>query len=280
MPWTRLVPRAEAPRMDEFDDVQGGLSEGARSRDEQGKQRIAVVCPDSAADAAYFAAALARHLARSHSEAAADSREPIVLVDGQPGTGGLDVVLDLDTAGGARWAALRGAGGDIDAHKLLAALPERDGVRVLSHGRGAPKVPETFVRDAVVAALAHHAATTVVTLPPHEPLASDACDVVVLIVRGTVCSMAAAQQYVDQLDGSILPVLVTLEADSQARVALAEALDLPVVTSGPTRWRLGHHAADDVLAGRWPGEGERTMARLVLDVVIYIRSQGRSLSWA
>lgn len=189
-------------------------------------------------------------------------------------------MLDLDTAGGARWAALRGADADIDADKLLSALPERDGVRVLSHGRGGTKAPERIVRDAVVQALAQEAAWIVATAPPHEPLVAHSCDAVVLLVRGTVCSMAAAQQYVDQLDGTIVPVLVTLEADSSSRVALASALDLPIVASAPTRWRLGAHAGQDVLAGRWPGESDRTLARLVQDVAIYVRSQGRSLAWA
>lgn len=268
--------------MDEIDADFFGIPAPDEQGGERGElRRIGVVCPDSAADAAYFACAVARCLARSRDgDRVAQGQGPVVLVDGQPGTGGLDVVLDLDREAGARWDALRGAGPDIDAQKLLAALPERDGVRVLSHGRGAPRVHERLVRSAVLEALAGEAAWSVVTLAPHEPAVPGECDVIVLLVRGTVCSMAAAQQYVDRLDGDLMPVLVTMEADSRARVALAESLDLEVVTSAPTRWRMGHRAADDVLAGRWPGEGERTMTRLVQDVVIYVRSRGRSLAWA
>ena len=268
--------------MDEFDADFFGPPAPDEVGSERGElRRIGVVCPDSAADAAYFACAVARHLARSRgTDRTAQDRSPVVLVDDQPGTGGLDVVLDLDREAGARWDALRGAGPDIDAQKLLAALPERDGVRVLSHGRGAPRVHDRLVRSAVLGALAGEAAWSVVTLAPHEPAEPTECDVIVLLVRGTVCSMAAAQQYVDKLDGELMPVLVTLEADARARVALGESLDLEVVTSGPTRWRLGHRAADDVLAGRWPGEDERTMTRLVQDVVIYVRSRGRSMAWA
>lgn len=266
--------------MDEFDEGPTGRSRRG-APEPLAAQRIAVVCPDSAADAAYFAAALARQAALSAAAAQdGEALGPVVLVDGQPGTGGLDVVLDLDTAGGARWAALRGAGADIDAQKLMGALPERDGVRVLSYGRGGAAAPERDVREAVVQALAGEAASTLVTMPPHEPPTGHACDAVVLLVRGTVCSMAAAQKYVDQLDGSIMPVLVTLEADASSRVALASALDLPIVSSAPTRWRLSARAGQDVLAGRWPGESDRTLTRLVQDVAIYVRSQGRSLAWA
>lgn len=253
------------------DDARPFLPDDVAQADGGPARRVGVICPDAASDASFFAAALARTLS-------ADG--PVLLVDGQPGTGGLDVVLDLDRHPGARWAALRGADADIDGARLLAALPHRDGVAVLSQGRG-PRVDlHADVEHAALEALGASVRWQVVTLPAHDPSAADACDDVLLLVRGTVCGMAAAQQYVDGLEASIEPALVALETPAAARGTLGDALGALLVASGPARWCLSAAANQDVLAGRWPGQSDRSMTALVRDAAVFLRSQGRCLAWA
>lgn len=266
--------------MDEIDernqrDEYDGDDEQPRTN---GARRIAVCCPDCATDANYFAAALARHFARVDPDSTS-ARRPVVLIDGQPGTGGLDVVLDLEHRAGARWAALRGAGGDVDGVRLLAALPERDGVRVLSHGRGAGARLDGDVVLATGRALEANSSWRVSTVRPDVLPARGDHDLLVVLVRGTVCGLAATQQLMDGLAGATPAALVALETSGAARLTLHEVLGEPVVSASPLRWQLARGCAQDVLDGRWPGEGERTMTRLVQDVAIFASTRGRSLAW-
>jgi len=59
----------------------------------------------------------------------------VLLVDGDPMAGGLDVLLGIEHVAGLRWPDLGTRDGPMTAHALADALPEVDGVRVLSCGR-------------------------------------------------------------------------------------------------------------------------------------------------
>ncbi|WP_225755036.1 hypothetical protein [Actinotalea sp. Marseille-Q4924] len=85
----------------------------------------------------------------------------VVLVDLDPGGGGLDVLLGVEQLAGARWSDLRHTGSGVDAAALVRALPHWRGVAVVSgdvHRTGerrdlagpAPVVVASVV-DAVVA---------------------------------------------------------------------------------------------------------------------------------
>lgn len=59
----------------------------------------------------------------------------VLLVDGDPLAGGLDVLLGIEHVGGLRWPDIGARDGPVTAQALADALPEVDGVRVLSCGR-------------------------------------------------------------------------------------------------------------------------------------------------
>lgn len=236
---------------------------------------VAIMCPDSVVDAAYFAAALARHVARADEPS-------VVLVDGQYAAGGLDTIADLDSAPGARWGALAHAGGSIDTEKLLAALPTRDGVRVLSYERDGASVIPPDVQSATLAGFREAAEWTVVALNPAHADGThllELCDEVVMLVRGTVCGVAAAMSALDFVGEQ--PVhLVLVEAPQAQREAIAHACQASVAAAAPTRWRIAQVGAHDVLCGKWPGEGDRTMTRLLTAVERSVLATARSLTWA
>lgn len=107
---------------------------------------VAVVGASGGCGASTLTAAVCR--------SASDAGWSVVAVDGQPGGGGLDVVLALDHLPGVRWPDLTRLRGAVDGPDLIARLPRGDGVAVLSHGRDGRPLPGPGALSAVVAGLA------------------------------------------------------------------------------------------------------------------------------
>ena len=118
-----------------------------------GRTLLVVVGASGGVGASVLATAVAVRAARAGVN--------VVLVDGCPLGGGLDVVLGAEQETGIRWADLSRLAGSADARALLARLPSADGVRVLSFGRDATE-PGNEVAAAVVSALATACALVVV----------------------------------------------------------------------------------------------------------------------
>ncbi|MCV2491759.1 septum formation initiator [Geodermatophilus sp. YIM 151500] len=76
----------------------------------------------------------------------------VLLVDGDPWGGGLDLLLGAERAEGLRWPELTGLRGRVAGDALLAALPEVDGVHVLAADRQAPVAVPGDALTAVVEA--------------------------------------------------------------------------------------------------------------------------------
>lgn len=76
----------------------------------------------------------------------------VLLVDGDPHGGGLDLALGCESLPGARWADLSHAIGRISAASLDAAVPHPHGIALLSFGRTASQVPTSQVQAAVLEA--------------------------------------------------------------------------------------------------------------------------------
>ncbi|MBC7292320.1 MAG: pilus assembly protein FlpE, partial [Actinotalea sp.] len=85
---------------------------------------VAVVGAAGGVGASTLAALLARR------RAIAGDR--VLLVDLDPGGGGLDVLLGLEQVDGARWSDLRHVASGVEARPLLDALPHWRGVSVVS----------------------------------------------------------------------------------------------------------------------------------------------------
>jgi len=153
------------------------------------------------------------------------ARDGAALVD-LAGGGGIDVLLGLEGAEGARWPDLADARGDVDPDLLVSSLPHRRGVSVLSADRRRPGPPDGGVVADVLRALGRRRRTVVVDAGRNE--VPDAATHVVLVVPLTVPGLAGA--------------LAWRAARTGAPAAATEPVEL-VVTCGPAPGRL---APDDV----------------------------------
>lgn len=119
-----------------------------------------------------------------------------VLVDADPGSGGLDLVLGAEEVAGARWCDLAAVTGLLSPDTLRAALPSAHGVAVLSVDRESPEplpisaVPAvvdstTTAYDLVLLDLPRARADLLEVLVPR-------CDVVLLVVTADVRGASAA----------------------------------------------------------------------------------------
>jgi secretion/DNA translocation related CpaE-like protein len=121
----------------------------------------------------------------------------VLLVDGDPWGGGLDLLLGAERVDGLRWPDLSTLRGRVAGDALLAALPEVRGVHVLAAAREAPEaVPgEAFV--AVVEAARSVGCPVVVDLsrsgPPGASAALGDADLAVLVVPGRLRAATAAR---------------------------------------------------------------------------------------
>jgi secretion/DNA translocation related CpaE-like protein len=143
----------------------------------------------------------------------------VLLVDGDPWGGGLDLLLGAERADGLRWPDLSGLRGRVAGDALLAALPEVRGVHVLAAARDAP---EALPDEAVVAVV--------------EAARSVGCPVVVDLPR---VGWADASAVLADADLTVLLVPGRLRAATAARL-LVEAPGSP--------WSAAH-----LVAGRVPG---------------------------
>lgn len=235
--------------------------------------RIEIVSPGIALEANYFAAALAHELVSKTPGELPD----VVLIDGLRGCGGLDVALDLETQDGIRWPSLRGAQGRVDVEMLLASLPARDGVALLSHTQNAPGKCSPEVTRLISDSLS--GTTTWCVQSRSEEVDPPVDGNLLVVVHGSLCALAAAQAYLQNCSRETSIGLVLLETPLTQRAMVEEALGAPVVAHAPTRWHMSGVAARNIVEGKWPHSGDRTFGSLVKDSAIFVRSQGRCLAW-
>ncbi len=173
------------------------LSEAADSgRDaERGGAVVAVMGARGGAGASLFAAALAQASAEA------------LLVDADPWSGGIDLVLGAEDTPGLRWPDLALEHGRLDFAALRQALPRHDRLSVLSGVRAGNEV-EPGPLAAVIDAGRRGGATVICDCP--RRLAGsvesviDAADLVVIVATADVGSCAAAPAVASAL-GAINP---------------------------------------------------------------------------
>src|SRR4051812_12529598 len=151
----------------------------------------------------------------------------VLLVDGDAGGGGLDLLLGAERVDGLRWPELTGVRGRVAGDALLASLPETDGVHVLAAARdqGAPLPPEALV--AVALAGRTSGTPVVVALPRADP--------------------ALAEPVLAEADLAVLVVPARLRAASAARLLLQGAWSAAVVVVRPVPGGLSRSDVADVL---------------------------------
>lgn len=219
---------------------------------------VGVVGGCGGAGASVFAAALGRVAARAG---------PALLVDADPQGAGQDRLLGAEELPGLRWEALEQTTGRLSARSLREAVPQVDGLGVLTFGGRRPPSLQAFAaREALAAARrGHH--TVVLDLPRAADALTDElvarCDRLVVVTTATVPAVMSTARLCARLPGGVRTVVVRGRALTGRDVARAtgirdviemgdqrgldEAIDLGL---GPVRGRRGAlaRAAAQVLA--------------------------------
>lgn len=134
---------------------------------------------------------------------AARAGRRVLLLDADPTSGGLDLVLGAEDVAGLRWPEVAGLRGPVSGQALLDSLPCVDGVHLLSAARPPSRGPEPAAVEAVVTAGARSADLVVADLgramhPAAEVVLAEAT-LALLVVPAEVRAVASALVAVPRL---------------------------------------------------------------------------------
>jgi secretion/DNA translocation related CpaE-like protein len=173
------LPEHDSVLMAQLADAADDASRDARRRGAV----VAVIGGRGGAGASVFATALAHQA------------EDALLIDTDPWSGGIDLLLGSEKEAGLRWPDLVVQGGRLNLDALRDALPRRDGVSVLSGCRSGGDIDATPL-GAVIDAGWRGGATVICDLPRRTTAAVetalDAADLVAVLSPADVRSCAAA----------------------------------------------------------------------------------------
>ncbi len=223
---------------------------------------VAVVGGVGGAGASCYAATLALEAGRRGNR--------VLLVDGDPIGGGLDLLLGIEKAEGLRWSAVGPPARAVTARSLTEALPRTGNVSVLTTGRadaaGDPESAAGLVAaarrgfDVVVCDVDRHVDSLGSQLLAHALLT-------VVVVPEDVRSLAAAATSIRRLGTHAASVVVVTaqRRPGLARETVEAALGVPVIAQVRTDRRL-QEALDH---GIGPGGSTalRRAVRPLLDLV-------------
>lgn len=157
---------------------------------------LGVVGGQGGVGASGFAATLAASASRRYGRCA--------LIDLDCPSGGLDVLLGIEDAHGARWSGLRLAGGHLDPDVLLDGLPAWNEVRVLAADRAVEPAEDAVAQ---VVDVARRGAPVVLDLArwpsPARAAAVSRCSLVVLVVQPDVAGVTGARCVAASLDARL-----------------------------------------------------------------------------
>ena len=149
------------------------------------------------------------------------------LVDGDPHSGGIDLLMGAEKVPGWRWPKLASAQGHMA--DITSMLPVAAGVTVLSSARKEDSSVSPSARRSVVEALARHRDLVVIDVGRSEPV-DDVANVSLLVSGQSIRCVAAGIEAV--CDGRV-GVAVRREG-SLGALGVAKALGLPLVATIPT----------------------------------------------
>lgn len=188
---------------------------------------IGVLPGSGGAGASTLAVALAAVAARRGSR--------VVLVDADPLGGGLDLALGLDAIPGLRWPQVPNGPGRWPAGLVRTALPEVDGVSVLTCARDEPVPLRPVAVGRAVDAAARECDLVVVDLARHigevEADLLPRFECVLLVIAAEVRAVAAAAATaaaVTVLAGDVRLVVRTRSPGGPAPEDVADVLSLPL----------------------------------------------------
>lgn len=202
----------------------------------------------------------------------------VVLVDGSPFGGGVDVLLGLEHEPGLRWRDLAAARGVLDGAALLGAMPAAEGCRVLSFDRGDPRIGGGLRHyddpGPVVQALGAVVELVVLDLPgPGRAGAErwwECVDEAVLVVGGGVPQCAAAAVAVE---------VVPRVRSAVARMAAGLPDDVVAATLGLPTHPLAHDpgVVRALVQGTAVGTERGPVCRTAEELVAAVVARGRRL---
>ena len=215
---------------------------------------VGVIAGRGGAGASTLAASLARPLAR---------RTATVLVDLDRASGGVDVLLGLESADGVRWPDLADARGEVSGADVLALLPRWGPCAVLSADRSRPGAPEPAVVADVLHALTTAAGALVLDLDRAAVVAGEslvgACDAVLVVAPRDLRSVAGILAMRPHLTRSGVPTWLVVRGPAPGGLGAAElsdAVDLPILASLPRDRRV----ATALERGGVPADGRTARA--------------------
>jgi secretion/DNA translocation related CpaE-like protein len=174
------LPAGEAGLRDRLADTVDGSQRAAST--------VAVVGGCGGAGASILAAALATIAARRGRR--------VLLIDGDPLGGGLDLVVGLERAEGLRWPDLAGTMGRVSALSLRSALPSVNELALMSWDRGQELTIRADIMREVIAAGQRGNDLVVVDMPrrldPATQEALTAATTTILVLPAEVRAIAAA----------------------------------------------------------------------------------------
>ena len=228
------LPAAEGWLVELLTDVTDAAGGAPRLRG----RTLGVVAGSGGAGATTFAAAVAVTSAL---------RRPTALLDLDPLGPGLDRVVGLEDRDGAAWDVLVSSRGRLGSRSLRSALPDKDGLAVLTWGTGAAvDLEPTAVREVLSAAQRGHD-LVVVDLPRCLDVVTQEvvtrCDEVLVVVGPTVVGVAAAGRVLARLRPLTDRLgLVTRRGGTPVpSEQVAAALGVPVAAEVPHQRRLDEH---------------------------------------
>lgn len=218
------------------DDAQLARLLGAGAGTAAGGGLVAVVGARGGAGASCFAVALARSCTGPTS---ATGERRVLLVDADRLGGGLDLLIGWEDLPGIRWPDLVAEEGQIAADALLAALPGRDGLALLSGARATDGThPGPAAMRAVLDAVRNSGDLAVVDCPRVDDAAADlaiaAADLVVVICPATTPAIAAAGPVIGRLRALTSDLGVVIRGPSalgRRPSEIADLLELPLLAA-------------------------------------------------
>jgi secretion/DNA translocation related CpaE-like protein len=169
-------------------ELMAELSDAAEASSDTGRRGpvVGVIAGRGGAGASVFATALAQ---------ASTGMSEALLIDADPWSGGIDLILGSEGDTGLRWPDLAMQGGRLSYPALRDALPQRGGVTVLSGSRTVGDI-DAAPLGAVIDAGSRGGATVICDLPRRSTGAVEtvleAADLVVVMAPADVRSCAAA----------------------------------------------------------------------------------------
>lgn len=228
------LPEAERWLIDRLADATEGPARDGRL--------LAVMGTGAGAGASTFAVTLAL--------AAAARGLRVLVVDGDPVGGGLDILLGLEGRPGIRWPDLVDTRGRLGVESLQSALPSQGGVWLLSWARTGPVSVPIEAISAVLDTATRGFDLVVADVPRYLDAAGELvlsrAHATLLVTSNRVRGVAATARVMSVLDGRCSSVRVVVRDDPKGLDddAIARVLQAPVLTRLPVAATLPARADD------------------------------------